>query len=77
MTTLEPDAVIVTDTDSKEIGAKVSLSPNTKLVEDHDKNSSRVSAQTREVTQLFRRKHGFQPPFHCLQVLTWILYAFR
>ena len=50
MTTLEPDAVIVTDTDSKEIGAKVSLSPNTKLVEDHDKNSSRVSAQTREAT---------------------------
>ena len=72
----DPDLVVNSDTDSKGKGEKVSLGSNTKLVEDHDKKAIPFAISTKETNRKYR-KHGFQPPFHFLQVLTWILYALR
>ena len=76
MPTRESDLVINSDTDSKEKGGKVSLGSITKLVEDHNKKAIPFAISTKEPNRKYR-SHGFQPPFHFLQVLTWILYALR
>ena len=76
MPTREPDLEPVTDTDSKGKRQRVSLGSNIKLVEDHEKKAIPFSVSVKESNRKYRR-HGFQPPFHFLQVLTWILYALR
>ena len=54
----------------------MSLGSITKLVEDQNKKTIPFAILTEEPNRKYR-SHGFQPPFHFLQVLMWILYALR
>ena len=76
MASYDPDVVVVTDSDSKEKSEKVTMAASTKLIEDHDKKAISVGIPAKNSVRTFRR-HGFEPPLHSLQVLTWVLYTLR